>query len=56
MLNPRFDDLIPSPFERLVAVLDGIAPPADIAPISLALVDEPDTIDEALERMRRVLN
>ncbi len=37
MLNARLDDLIPYPFERLHAVLDGIAPPGDVKPISLSL-------------------
>ena len=70
MLNPRPDDLIPCPIERLAALLPGMAPPAGVEPISmslgeprpgapyirLALVHEPATIAEALTRLCRVLN
>lgn len=37
MLNPRLDALMTYPFERLRGLLDGIDPPAGLAPISLAL-------------------
>jgi aspartate/methionine/tyrosine aminotransferase len=41
MLNPRLDDLITYPFERLSRLLDDIAPPAGVAPIILS-VGEPN--------------
>ncbi len=37
MLNPRLDELMTYPFARLRALLDGIAPPEGVAPLSLAL-------------------
>lgn len=37
MLNPRLDDLMTYPFERLARLLDGLAPPAGVVPISMAL-------------------
>ena len=40
MLNPRLDELMTYPFERLSRLLDGVAPPDGVAPISLA-VGEP---------------
>ncbi len=39
-INPRFETLPDYPFDRLRALLDGIDPPADLDPISLA-VGEP---------------
>ncbi len=37
MLNPRLKDLIPYPFERLTALLDGLTPPAGAEPIFMSL-------------------
>lgn len=40
MLNPRLDELLTYPFERLSRLLDGVYPPQGVEPISLA-VGEP---------------
>jgi aspartate/methionine/tyrosine aminotransferase len=40
MLNPRLDELMTYPFERLTRMLDGVSPPHGVTPISLA-VGEP---------------
>ena len=37
MLNPRLKDLIPYPFERLTALLAGLAPPPGTEPILMSL-------------------
>lgn len=37
MLNPRLDQLMTYPFDRLRDLLDGIAPPPGVEPISLSL-------------------
>ncbi len=37
MLNPRLDELMTYPFERLTRLLDGIAPPDGITPVALSL-------------------
>ncbi|MDX1486526.1 MAG: aminotransferase class I/II-fold pyridoxal phosphate-dependent enzyme, partial [Alphaproteobacteria bacterium] len=53
MLNPRLEHLLPYPFERLTALLDGIAPPEGVTPISLSLGEPrhapPDFVAEILE-------
>ena len=51
-MNPRLDLLQPYPFERLRALLAGLAPPAGVAPISLGLGEPqhptPEIIKEAI--------
>ncbi len=37
MLNPRLDQLMTYPFERLTRMLDGLAPPEGVAPIVMSL-------------------
>ena len=36
-MNPDLSKLHPYPFERLATLLDGVTPPADVAPISLSI-------------------
>jgi succinyldiaminopimelate transaminase len=52
MFNPRVDRLIDYPFQRLRALLDGLAPPADVAPLIMSIGEPqhavPALVPEAL--------
>lgn len=52
MLNPYLGNLPGNPFDRLRALLDGVAPPADLRPLVLSVGEPqhptPPMIDEAL--------
>ena len=58
MLNPRLDILGPGPFQRLAALLEGLAPAPGLEPLNMALGEPqrpyPDFVGEIIHAKRQL--